>query len=76
MNWLPYPENIPDSDGEYLVSSSSYVQICRFISMYKQYNEHGDKFYGPAWVDEGFGCIDKNIKAFMNKPKVFQLELL
>lgn len=71
MDWMPYPENNPQEDKEYLVSIGPYVTIAEFNANAKQYDQFGQKYYGPAWQDIREGGLHYGITAFMEKPKYY-----
>lgn len=69
MEWIPYPQNLPERDGEYLISFGHYVTIAEFQENTKLYNESGEKYCGPVWHDLREGGMHNGVKAFMEKPK-------
>lgn len=67
LKWIPYPENIPRINGRYLISES-IVRIAYFDAFAKQYDSDGNKYYGPAWVDEEIGGLIFVVQAFRELP--------
>lgn len=73
-NWNSYPENSPDSDGEYFITiqngNKKYVTISKFEKFTKLYNDNV-KYYGPAWQDLNLGGTHINVIAFMELPEPY-----
>jgi hypothetical protein len=72
MNWLTYPENVPERNKEYLISIGSYVTIAKFVANQKLYNQANEKYYGMAWQDIQEGGVHHGVDAFMEKPKCYE----
>ncbi len=64
MNWLPYPKNIPEKDGVYLVSFKGYIKLVEFKSHHRMYKD-GVKYYTHAWINEELGGEYEDVIAFM-----------
>lgn len=75
--WKPYPENKPEKDGVYLVTSGKekkYICFLDFNQNYKQYDENGVKFYAPAWFHYSLGIVENTVTAFMPLPEPYEKE--
>lgn len=72
MNWLPYPENIPKEDKEYLLTIGRFVTIARYCSNFKFYSLEKGNYYAPGWENESMGGVYQDVKAFMEKPSPYK----
>lgn len=72
MIWSKYPENLPNQDGEYIITlEGGHVTVADFQKHTKLYNKDNEKYFGPAWHDLQEGGMHRDVIAFKTKPTAF-----